>query len=117
MTSNSNGVEHEGKPPVPAVPPLLPETKLDVSFSLDQIIGDMKFEDTDIDPRCVSHNCYVLLSFLSHIMCLNINIQNESCCTRGVCVAFSMILQEERADGETTVERDEAGAGEREAER
>lgn len=38
-------------PPVPTVPPSLPETKLDLTLSFDQIIAEMKFEDADIDPK------------------------------------------------------------------
>ncbi|KAL5511235.1 hypothetical protein ACEPAH_4450 [Sanghuangporus vaninii] len=52
MTSNSFNMEPlEERPSVPAIPPSLPETKLDLSFSFDQIIGDMKFDEADIDPK------------------------------------------------------------------
>ncbi|EJD02300.1 uncharacterized protein FOMMEDRAFT_21054 [Fomitiporia mediterranea MF3/22] len=47
MTSNSV----EPMPPIPSAPPLLPETKLDVSLSFDSIIGDINFEGADVDPK------------------------------------------------------------------
>lgn len=56
MTSSSINMETEERPPIPAVPPLLPEAKLDVSFSFDQIITEMKLDDADIDPKCVSES-------------------------------------------------------------
>lgn len=72
MTSNSVSIEHEERPPIPSVPPLLPETKLDVSLSLDQIIGDLKFEGDDVDPKCASSFILILLE-KKKLMCARLS--------------------------------------------
>ena len=50
MTTGSN----VGEPPLPAVPatpPSLPETKLDLSLSFDNILGDLQLDNAGIDPK------------------------------------------------------------------